>query len=74
MSEWGDDQRWGQSDRLPPQHHLGFDRALDDAVQRVTRDDQWPVGEERVFTVGLKVKVVKTNPGWIGGYAVILEP
>ena len=37
-------------------------------------DPDWPVGETRAFSLGLVVEVVKTNPGWIGGYRMILKP
>jgi hypothetical protein len=65
----------GRSDRITPPHHLGFDRALDKAVAQAAADyPDWPVGETREFSIGVVVEIVKTNPGWIGGYKMTLTP
>ena len=65
----------GRSDRIPPPHHLAFDRALDKAVAQAAAEySDWPVGETRAFSIGVVVEIVKTNPGWIGGYKMTLTP
>ena len=74
MSERDDKQFLGRAARLSPPHHIAFDEALEQAVARAAEDPDWPVGETRAFSLGLVVEVVKTNPGWIGGYRMILKP
>jgi hypothetical protein len=74
MSEYGDKQFLGRADRLSAPHHIGFNQALDEAVASAADDPDWRVGETRAFSIGLVVEVVKTNPGWIGGYKMILTP
>ena len=56
-------------------------RTTSDSTRRSRRrsrpaanDPSWPVGETRAFSIGLMVEVVKTNPGWIGGYSMMLTP
>jgi len=74
MSDTEKRQFEGKADRLAPAHHAGFDKALEEAVARAADDPDWAPGETRSFSVGLVVDVVKTNPGWIGGYIVTLRP
>ena len=51
-------------------HHLGFDKALDRAVDdwASNRSEATPPGETVELQVTLRVKVSKTNPGRIEGY------
>ncbi len=76
MSESEERQSFeGRSERITPPHHLGFDKALDEAVARAAAEyPDWPVGETRAFSIGVVVEIVKTNPGWIGGYSMKLTP
>ena len=64
----------GKAGRIAPPHHQGFDEALEAAVARAADDSSWSPGETRTFTVELSVEIVKTNPGWLGGYSVKLTP
>jgi hypothetical protein len=64
----------GRSDRVPPPHHVGFNRALEEAVaQAAAEDPDWRAGETRSFSVNLSVEIVKTNPGWVGSYVIGLS-
>lgn len=64
----------GSSDRVPPPHHVGFNRALEEAVaQAAAEDPDWQAGETRSFSVNLSVEIVKTNPGWVGSYVIGLS-
>ena len=72
MSE-SEDRIVGVAERVSPPHHIGFDRALEDAVAQAVAEAGWEPGEKRRFEVTLEVEIVKTNPGWVGGYIVGLR-
>jgi hypothetical protein len=74
MSESDSKRFEGKAHRVSPPHHVGFNEALERAVAQAAKDPDWPVGETRSFSIGLTVDVVKTNPGWIGGYGMTLTP
>jgi hypothetical protein len=54
-----------------PSHHLNWNRALDDAVEKAARE--LAPGEEATFAIELAVRIVRTNPGWIDRYEIRLN-
>lgn len=72
MSESETERFVGTAGRIAPPHHVGFNEALEAAVALAAKDPEWRAGEMRSFSVDMVVDVVKTNPGWIGGYRVTL--
>jgi hypothetical protein len=74
MSDSGENRIEGVSGRIAPAHHVGFDKALEEAVALAADDSNWEPGQVRTYSVELSIEVVKTNPGWIGSYKATLTP
>jgi hypothetical protein len=53
-------------------HEQQWSRALDDAVAKAIQGME--PGTKQRFRVEFEVEVVRANPGWVGGYKVILVP
>ena len=57
----------GQRRRSSP-HRWKWDEALQIALDKKT--EHWDIGQEGEFTLTYRVRVSKTNPGWVDGYKV----
>jgi hypothetical protein len=58
------------SETTPP-HHRFWDEALQRAVQDAAQELEH--GGSGWYSVKFVVEIVKTNPGWVNKYAVVLE-
>ena len=74
MSKSSEGRIEGFSGRIPPPHHVGFNKALEKAVALAADDPDWEPGQARKYAVHFSIEVVKTNPGWIGSYSATLTP
>lgn len=64
----GEEHRAWKDDETAPFHHKKWDEALQRALDDATHD--WNVGDKGEFTLTYRVRVTKTNPGWVDGYKV----
>ena len=55
-------------------HHVGYDNAIKDALQKAAADPAWQKARSIPVRVRLRARVEITNPGAIGDYIAQLDP